>query len=73
VNDILRLVHDDVATLRRELVDYGYMTRVSGIYRIAHAPPSRGATVAQEIPGDERSWLEQLVAPATARASATMR
>ncbi|HEU0115563.1 MAG TPA: metalloregulator ArsR/SmtB family transcription factor, partial [Thermomicrobiales bacterium] len=25
VNDLLRLAHDDVATLRRELVDYGFL------------------------------------------------
>lgn len=68
VNDILRPAHADVATLRRELVDYGYMTRTNGVYRVAMALPARGPTVAQEIVGDEASWLRDLVAGATARA-----
>jgi len=32
VNDILRRHHDDVASLRRYLVDEGLMTRAAGIY-----------------------------------------
>ncbi len=68
VNDRLRPAHDDVATLRRELVDYGYMTRSNGVYRVAAALPARGPTVAQEIVGDEASWLRDLVAGATTRA-----
>jgi len=32
VNNLLRLAHEDVATLRRELVDYGYMHRERGLY-----------------------------------------
>ena len=68
VNDRLRSAHDDVATLRRELVDYGYMTRSNGVYRVAAVLPARGPTVAQEIVGDEASWLRDLVAGATARA-----
>ena len=67
-NDILRLAHEDVATLRRELVDYGYMTRGNGVYRVASALPARGPTVTQEIVGDEASWLRNLVAGVTARA-----
>jgi hypothetical protein len=53
--------------LRRELVDYGFMIRDRGIYRIATELPARGSTVAQEV-GNERAWFEQLVAGATARA-----
>ena len=68
INDLLRTAHEDVATLRRELVDYGYMTRAGGIYRIAGSLPERSATVAQEIPAGEHAWLESLVAGATARA-----
>ena len=68
VNDLLRPAHADVATLRRELVDYGYMTRSNGVYRVAAALPARGPTVAQEIVGDEASWLRDLVAGATTRA-----
>ncbi|MGH9320135.1 MAG: metalloregulator ArsR/SmtB family transcription factor [Vicinamibacteria bacterium] len=61
VNDLLREAHEDVATLRRELVDYGFMTRESGIYRVARSLPARGPTVAQEIAGDENGWLRELL------------
>src|SRR5215213_3803453 len=67
VNDLLREAHDDVGTLRRELVDYGFMVRDRGIYRVATQLPTRGSTVAQEV-GNEQAWFEQLVASATARA-----
>ena len=67
VNELLRQAHDDVATLRRELVDYGFMVRDRGIYRLATELPGRGSTVAQEV-GNEQSWFEELVATATARA-----
>jgi hypothetical protein len=67
INELLREAHEDVATLRRELVDYGFMIRDRGIYRIATELPARGSTVAQEV-GNERAWFEQLVAGATARA-----
>jgi len=72
VNALLRKAHDDVATLRRELVDYGYLTRAAGIYRVADAAalPPRGPTVAQEIGNDEHAWLRSLVAGATRRALA---
>jgi hypothetical protein len=67
VNEMLREAHDDVATLRRELVDYGFMARDRGIYRLATELPGRGSTVAQEV-GNEQFWFEELVATATARA-----
>jgi DNA-binding transcriptional ArsR family regulator len=67
VNEMLREAHDDVATLRRELVDYGFMVRDRGIYRIATELPDRGSTVAQEV-GNEQTWFKELVASATARA-----
>jgi hypothetical protein len=67
VNEMLREAHDDVATLRRELVDYGFMARDRGIYRLATELPGRGSTVAQEV-GNEQPWFEELVARATARA-----
>lgn len=35
VNDILRVAHEDVATLRRDLVDFGFMVRANGVYRVA--------------------------------------
>ena len=68
VNALLREAHEDVATLRRELVDYGYMTREAGVYRVARSLPARGSTVAQEISADEHAWLGALLAGATARA-----
>ncbi len=33
VNELLRPVNTDVATIRRALVDHGLMTRASGVYR----------------------------------------
>jgi DNA-binding HxlR family transcriptional regulator len=67
VNDLLRAAHPDVATLRRELVDYGFLTRDRGVYRVASELPERGATVGQEV-GDECQWFPRLVASAAARA-----
>lgn len=67
VNELLKAAHDDFATLRRELVDYGFMSRDRGIYRVASTLPERGATVAQEV-GNEDHWFAKLVADAAARA-----
>ena len=64
---MLREAHDDVATLRRELVDYGFMVRDRGIYRVATELPARGSTVAQEV-GMSKLGSSELVATATARA-----
>lgn len=61
VNAILREAHEDFATLRRELCDYGFMTRARGIYRVAREVPPRSPQIAQEIEGDEQAWLEQLL------------
>jgi hypothetical protein len=70
VNELLRPAHEDVATLRRELVDYGFMTRERGIYRVATQLPERGATVSQEV-GDETRWFRDLVRRATESATAS--
>ena len=64
VNGVLRAAHDDVASLRRELVDYGFMTRERGTYQVARSTPPRSKQVAQEITGDERTWLSALIAAA---------
>lgn len=61
VNDFLKRANPDFATLRRELVDYGFMTRENGIYRVAESLPIRGPNVAQEIPGNEHDWLRTLL------------
>jgi hypothetical protein len=62
VNDLLRIAHEDFATLRRELVDYGFMTRAGGVYRVARDLPPRSDQVRQEITGDEHFWLRDLLA-----------
>ncbi len=61
VNDLLRPAHDDVAFLRRELVDYRYLTRSGGIYRVVDAPPERDANERQEVPSGESAWLGALI------------
>ncbi len=61
VNDILRTAHEDFATLRRELVDYGFMTRAGGVYRVARDLPARSTQIQQEIIGDEHAWLQILL------------
>jgi hypothetical protein len=66
VNAILREAHEDVATLRRELVDYNYLTREGGVYRVARTLPTRSVQVGQEITGDEHAWLRRLLTEATA-------
>ena len=68
VNDLLRPAHADVATLRRELVDYGFLNRARGIYRVATSLPARGPTVAQEVRANELAWLESVITGATRRA-----
>jgi biotin operon repressor len=62
VNDLLRPAHEDVATLRRELVDYGYLQRDRGIYQVSRAGPIRTKQIAQEITGREATWLQSLLA-----------
>jgi biotin operon repressor len=61
VNEVLKTAHEDFATLRRELVDYGFMVREAGIYEVAEDLPPRSVQVAQEITGDEHQWLSQLI------------
>jgi hypothetical protein len=48
-------------------VDYGFMTRDKGIYRVASALPARGPTVRQEV-GNEARWFADLVSASTERA-----
>ncbi len=64
VNDLLRPAWDDVATLRRELVDYGFMQRDRGIYQLTRAAPVRSKLVRQEITGNELEWFGSIVARA---------
>jgi hypothetical protein len=67
VSELLKAAHPDFATLRRELVDYGYMTRAGGVYRVARDLPSRSVQVQQEVIGDEAAWLRSFLAAAAIR------
>ena len=51
-------VREDVAFLRRELVNYRYLEREAGRYRTAAHAPDRSAIERQEIPAWEAHWLE---------------
>lgn len=62
VNRILSEVDDDFAFWRRELVNYGYLNRAAGIYRLPETVPARGATLKQEIPAWEALWLPGFLA-----------
>ncbi|MBD5831210.1 DUF2087 domain-containing protein [Janibacter melonis] len=57
VNEILRRVHADVAYLRRELVNYHYLQRAEGQYRVVVKSPTRPPCQRQEIPEWEAAWL----------------
>lgn len=60
MNDLLRVAHDDVTTLRRELVDSGFLERVGGVYQVTRGAPARSRQVQQEITGDEHAWFRAL-------------
>ena len=60
VNELLRLAHEDVASLRRELVDYRYLERADGRYWVSERTPDRDANEAQEVPADEAELLSRL-------------
>jgi hypothetical protein len=61
VNDLLRPAHDDVATLRRELVDYGFLVRDRGSTGSPRecrsaAPPSARRSAQTNLAGSPNSW-----------------
>ena len=60
VNAILATAHDDVASLRRELVDYRWFTRADGVYRVADEVPQRHPNESQEVPTDEVARLARV-------------
>ena len=60
VNALLRQAHDDVAFLRRELVDYRYLERADGRYWVTTQTPERDANEAQEVPTAEAALLEAM-------------
>lgn len=61
VNDLLGAFNQDFATLRRELVDYGYLVRDNGIYQVAQSLPKRSRNLQQELPADEADWLRAII------------
>lgn len=61
VNDLLGAFNEDFATLRRELVDYGYLVRDKGIYQVAQSLPKRSRNLQQELPADEADWLRAII------------
>lgn len=62
VNEILLEVHEDFAYLRRELVNYRYLERADGVYRVVGTAPVRAPIEVQEIPAWEAAWLPEFVA-----------
>lgn len=73
VNAVIGAVHEDFATLRRELVDYRWMERHGGLYRRATEWPVRSASVAQEVEPYESAWFSSLGLPSRNRPSARSR
>lgn len=62
VNSVLRPAHDDVAYLRRELVDYRLLERDGlGTYWVTTTPPVRDANEAQESGDWEKIWLPEFL------------
>lgn len=64
VGEVLAGVHEDVAVLRRELVDLGYLWRESDgtVYTVAATVPRRRGNMAQEVTAWEREWLPRFLA-----------
>lgn len=60
VNEILRASHPDISTLRRELVDYRWLRRAEGIYRVTDHVPRRSPDELQEVPADETARLARV-------------
>ncbi|MGO1399226.1 MAG: DUF2087 domain-containing protein [Brevibacterium yomogidense] len=62
VNAILREAHEDVAYLRRELVDYRLLERDGvGAYWVTTTIPVRDVNEAQETGDWERIWLPEFL------------
>ena len=60
--EIRLLRPEDVASLRRELVEYRYLEREDGRYRVVSTVPVRGSQEAQEVPVWEAVWLPGFIA-----------
>jgi len=61
VNEVLLGVHQDFAYLRRELVNYHYLERAEGRYRVVTQAPTRTPIECQEIPDWEAVWLPEFL------------
>ena len=61
VNEVLLQVNEDFAYLRRELVNYHYLERSDGRYRVVERAPDRAPTEMQEIPAWEAVWLPEFL------------
>lgn len=61
VNEVLLGVHEDFAYLRRELVNYRYLERAEGRYRVVAQTPVRAPIECQEIPAWEAVWLPEFL------------
>ncbi|WP_225983815.1 DUF2087 domain-containing protein [Epidermidibacterium keratini] len=55
ISDVLAEAHPDFAWLRRELVDYGYLSRDANSFWVSITLPERSASESQEVPAVERS------------------
>ena len=49
-----------MATLRRELVDYGFLDRADGVYRLADAGPDLDPRFAADLPVDLERRLREI-------------
>ncbi|MGJ9403934.1 DUF2087 domain-containing protein [Arthrobacter sp. KK5.5] len=71
VNTVLGRAHNDVAFLRRELVNYRYLARDGrGSYWVCRQVPERDSQEAQETSGWEKLWLPRFLAGQTAAPAA---
>ncbi|WAL40186.1 DUF2087 domain-containing protein [Brevibacterium sp. BRM-1] len=57
VNALLRSAHGDVAYLRRELIEYGFMCRAESIYWLSAERPRRWGSESQETAALEDEWF----------------
>lgn len=60
VSAVLAEAYDDFAYLRRELVDYGYLSRDAYEFWVSDAVPERSVNEAQEVSGLERAVLASI-------------
>lgn len=61
VNELLRPIHEDVAYLRRELVDYRYLSRQAGIYWVNTERLVRDSQESQETPSHESEIVHRAI------------